>query len=209
MTLMENIQLVAFDCDGVMFDTEKANKAFYNHILNHFGKADMTDKQFSYASMHTADKVLAYLFEDESACAAARTYRQRISYIPFIKYMEIEPDLIPLLKRLRPKYKTALATNRTDSIERVLKEFDLVEFFDMVVSALDVEHPKPHPEALIKILTHYGIAPDQAVYVGDSELDEMAARAAGMYMVAYGNRSLKADFHIDHLGELEAILGKR
>ena len=206
---MENIQVVAFDCDGVMFDTEKANKAFYNHILNHFGRADMTDEQFVYASMHTAEKVLAYLFENGTACAAAWEYRQSISYMPFIKYMEIEPELKPLLKRLRPKYKTAIATNRTDSIEHVLKEFELTEFFDIVVSALDVDYPKPHPEALIKILEHYQIAPDQAVYVGDSELDEMAARAAGMHMVAYNNRSLKADFHIDHLAQLETILKER
>ena len=203
---MKNIQVVAFDCDGVMFDTEKANKAFYNHILNHFGYTDMTDTQFAYASMHTAEKVLAFLFEDEKAFAAAQTYRQSISYVPFIKYMELEPELIPLLKRLRPKYKTAIATNRTDSIDHVLKQFELAELFDMVVSALDVEHPKPHPEALIKILERYGIAPDQAVYVGDSELDEMAARTAGVHMVAYGNRSLDADFHIERLGELEAIL---
>ena len=206
---MKNIQLVAFDCDGVMFDTEKAKKAFYNHILNHFGYSDMTDAQFAYASMHTAEKVLAYLFEDEKAFADAQAYRQSISYVPFIKYMEMEPDLIPLLKRLRPKYKTAIATNRTDSIEYVLKEFELAKFFDMVVSALDVAHPKPHPEALVKILAQYGIAPDQAVYVGDSELDERAARAAGVYMVAYGNRALDADFHIERLGELAAILAER
>jgi HAD superfamily hydrolase (TIGR01509 family) len=203
---MEKIQLVAFDCDGVMFDTEKANKAFYNHILSHFGQSDMTDQQFAYASMHTADKVLAYLFNGEKGYKAAQKYRHSISYMPFIKYMEMEPDLIPLLKRLRPKYKTAIATNRTDSIDHVLKEFGLEAYFDMVVSALDVEHPKPHPEALLKILEHYRIAPHQALYVGDSELDEIAARAAGMYMVAYGNRSLQADFHIDHLAELAAIL---
>jgi len=206
---MKNIQVVAFDCDGVMFDTEKANKAFYNHILNHFGQADLTDQQFAYASMHTAEKVLAYLFEDNKTLAAAQAYRRSISYMPFIKYMEMEPDLIPLLNRLRPKYKTAIATNRTDSIDHVLEEFELAGFFDMVVSALDVDHPKPHPEALIKIFKHYRIAPDQVVYVGDSELDEMAARAAGVYMVAYGNRSLKADYHINRLGELTAILGER
>ena len=55
---MEKIKVVAFDCDGVMFDTEKANKAFYNHILNQFGRPDMTPEQFAYASMHTAERCL-------------------------------------------------------------------------------------------------------------------------------------------------------
>ncbi len=203
---MKNIKVVAFDCDGVMFNTEKANKAFYNDILNHFKLPEMTLEQYLYASMHTADQVLKYLFNNSNAYEAAQKYRQRMSYIPFIKYMEIEPNLRPLLKRLRPKYKTAIATNRTDSIGHVLAEFDLEKYFDFVVSALDVEQPKPHPEPLVKILRHYYIRPDQAIYVGDSELDEMAARAAGVYFVAYNNLSLNADFHINNLGELRKFL---
>jgi len=189
-----------------MFDTEKANKAFYNHILNRFGRPDMTPEQFVFASMHTAEKVLEYLFDDHETFEAAQKYRLRMRYVSFIKYMEIEPNLKPVLKRLRPKYKTAIATNRTDSIGPVLKEFGLGKYFDFVVSALDVDRPKPHPEPLLKILEHYQIAPDQAIYVGDSELDEIAARAAGLYLVAYNNRSLKADFHIKSLRELEKIL---
>ncbi len=191
-----------------MFDTEKANKAFYNHILNQFGRPDMTPEQFAYASMHTAEKVLEYLFDDHETFKVAQEYRLRISYASFIKYMEIEPNLKPVLKRLRPKYKTAIATNRTDSIGQVLKEFGLGKYFDFVVSALDVDQPKPHPEPLLRILEHYQIEPDQAIYVGDSELDEIAARAAGLYLVAYNNRSLKADFHIKNLAELERILAR-
>lgn len=203
---MMNIKVVAFDCDGVMFDTEKANKAFYNRILNHFGMPIMTPEQFSYANMHTAEKVLAYLMNDSERFEAAQAFRQEIGYLPFIPFMEIEPYLKPVLKKLRLKYNTAIATNRADSIDHVLKEFDLGAYFDFVVSALDVKRPKPHPEPLNKILEHYGLKPNQMVYVGDSELDEIAARAAGTYLVAYNNRSLDADFHINGLQELEEIL---
>ena len=35
---MKNIKVVAFDCDGVMFDTTKANIAYYNQILDHFDR---------------------------------------------------------------------------------------------------------------------------------------------------------------------------
>lgn len=203
---MMNIKVVAFDCDGVMFDTEKANKAFYNRILNHLGMPIMTPEQFSYANMHTAEKVLAYLMNDSERFEAAQAFRQEIGYLPFIPFMEIEPYLKPVLKKLRLKYNTAIATNRADSIDHVLKEFDLGAYFDFVVSALDVKRPKPHPEPLNKILEHYGLKPNQMVYVGDSELDEIAARAAGTYLVAYNNRSLDADFHINGLQELEEIL---
>ncbi len=143
---MMNIKVVAFDCDGVMFDTEKANKAFYNRILNHLGMPDMTPEQFSYANMHTAEKVLAYLMNDPERFEAAQAFRREIGYLPFIPIMEIEPYLKPVLKKLRLKYNTAIATNRADSIDHVLKEFGLGAYFDFVVSALDVKRPKPHPE---------------------------------------------------------------
>ena len=203
---MLNIKVVAFDCDGVMFDTEKANKAFYNRILNHLGMPIMTPEQFSYANMHTAEKVLAYLTTDPERFEAAQAYRKKIGYLPFIPFMEIEPYLKQVLKKLRLKYNIAIATNRTDSIDHALKEFDLGGYFDFVVSALDVKRPKPHPEPLNKILEHYGLKPNQMIYVGDSELDEIAARAAGTYLVAYNNRNLDADFHINGLQELEEIL---
>lgn len=204
---MKEIKVVAFDCDGVMFDTVKANTVFYNRILNHLGLPDMTPQQFEYASMHTADGVLAELVKDRKLYEAAQAYRQEIGYRPFIRYMEMDPHLKPLLKKLRPRYKTAIATNRTDSIDWVLDAFDLKRDFDYVVSALDVEHPKPDPELLQKILKRYRIRPEQAVYIGDSILDELAARAAGLHLVACRNKNLRADYHIDRLKDLEKILG--
>lgn len=204
---MHEIKVIAFDCDGVMFDTVKANKAFYNRILNHLGFPDMSPAQFDYANMHTADEVLAYLFTDKQALRSAQAYRHRTGYGPFIAYMEIEPHLKKLLKRLRPKYITAIATNRSDSIGAVLETFGLSEDFDCVVSALDVKRPKPDPEQLNRIMAQYHISPAQMVYIGDSELDEIAARAAGVRLVAYNNRDLNADFHIRNLREFEPIVG--
>ena len=208
MTSLENIRVIAFDCDGVLFDTELANKAYYNQVLNHFGKPDMTHEQFVYTHMHTADEAIAYLFKDAASIRAAQAFRKEMGYLKFIKYMEIEPHLKTLLKNLRPKYKTAIATNRSDTLDSVLMEHGLVDYFDLVVSSLAVERPKPHPDALIKILKYFGIKPHNAIYVGDSEVDEQAARAAGVPLVAYKNPSLTADFHIENLGELEEILSK-
>lgn len=202
---MNNIKVVAFDCDGVMFDTVKANTAYYNNILNHFGKPDMTPEQFTYSYMHTADEAIAKLFEDEKSFEEAQVFRKHMSYIPFLKYMEIEPHLKPLLKKLKSKYKTAVATNRTDTMKRVLIEHDLEEYFDLVVSALDVKNPKPSPDQLITILEHFNIEPSQLIYVGDSKLDEIAAKAAGISLIAYKNRSLDAEFYINSLKELENI----
>jgi len=190
---MKHIKIVAFDCDGVMFDTTESNTAYYNQILDHFGRPALTAAQFAYCHSHTADHAIANLFHDEEGFRAAQAYRKRMSYIPFLKHMEMEPYLKPLIEKLRPRYKTAVATNRSDTMDRVISEHGLEGYFDLVVCSSDVDHPKPHPDQLIKIIEHFRIEPYDSLYVGDSDLDEIAAKAAGMPFVAYKNRSLSAD----------------
>jgi HAD superfamily hydrolase (TIGR01549 family) len=202
---MQNIKVIAFDCDGVMFDTIEVNKAYYNHILNRFSQPLMTDAQINFVHMHTVDESMAHLF-DEQRLAEAQAFRKSIDYRPFLKYMQIEPCLKPLLKRLRPHYKTAIATNRTDTMDFVLAAYDLTALFDLVVTAKDVSNPKPHPEPLNKVLQHFNCAPDDAIYIGDSELDQIAALAASIRFIAYNNRSLEADYHITTLDEVKTIL---
>jgi HAD superfamily hydrolase (TIGR01549 family) len=203
---MKHLKVIAFDCDGVMFDTTRANMAYYNHLLNYFGKPSMTAEQFAYSHMHTLDESLSFLFDDPNLLDEVRAYRQRMNYAPFIKLMEIEPYLKPLLKNLQAKYKTAVATNRTDSIRSVLREHSLEKSFDLVITSVDVDHPKPFPDQLNKLLAYFKLEPWQGLYVGDSELDQKAARAAGVTFVAYRNPTLSADYYIENLKQLESIL---
>jgi HAD superfamily hydrolase (TIGR01509 family) len=100
----------------------------------------------------------------------------------------------------------ALATNRTISTRDVLAYFDLDRYFDLVVSAADVEYPKPHPGVMDRILTTFAVTPQQVVYVGDSAVDEQLAAATGVRFVAYKNPELKADHHITHFHQLYPIL---
>ena len=203
---MNPVKVVAFDCDGVLFDSEDANTAYYNHILRRFGRPDMTPEQVVYAHMHTADQVMAHLFPDRTLLDRANAARGEVGYLPFIKHMRIEPYLKMLLKLLRPKFKTAIATNRTNTMPHVLRAHGLEDQFDLVVTAQDVRNPKPDPEMLTTILTYFNIHPDEALYVGDSALDEQAAEAAGVHLVAYKNPALAAAFHIESFKELETLL---
>jgi len=203
---MKNIEIVVFDCDGVMFDTIRANTAYYNQILDHFDRQSMTVEQVAHCHSHTADQAIANLFNDEEGFRAAQSYRKSMSYLPFLKYMEMEPYLKPLIEVLRPRYKTAVATNRSDTMDHVISEHGLEGYFDLVVCSSDVDHPKPHPDLLIKVIEHFWIEPCNSLYVGDSDLDEIAAKAAGVPFVAYKNRSLSADYHIQSLKEIVEIL---
>ncbi len=189
-----------------MFDTERANKAYYNDLLSHFGRPPLTSDQFSYAQMHTVDEAIAYLFPDPHSFEAAQKLRKQTGYGPYLQYMEIEPDLIPLLKKYTGRLKLAVATNRMDTMHKVLAVHGIAAYFDLVVTALDVPHPKPHPDPLLRVLEYFHVAPDEMLYVGDSELDDLAARAAGVPLAAYDNTSLAGDYHITSLKELERII---
>lgn len=203
---MNGYKVVAFDCDGVLFDTEQANWAYYNHILRHFGRPQMTAAQFAYAHQHTLHESIAYLFNDPESIAAVYDYRETMDYGKFLKLLKVEPYLVQLLAKIKPKLKTAIATNRSDTMDRLLDAFELSDSFDLVVTSFDVRHPKPHPESLFKILDHFDIEPYQILYVGDSQVDADAAHAAKIPFVAFRNKALSTKYHIENLKQLEEIL---
>ena len=203
---MKNLKVIVFDCDGVLFDTEAANRAYYNHILKHFDKPAMTADQFVYAHQHTLNEAITHLFGNKESIAAVHAYRRTMDYSRFLKLLRIEPHLVPLLSKIRPRLKTAIATNRSDTMDRLLAEFDLAEKFDLVVTSFDIPRPKPHPDSLLKILSYFSIVPHQALYVGDSQVDADAAASAEIPFVAYRNKTLLTQYHIESLKDLEELL---
>jgi HAD superfamily hydrolase (TIGR01509 family) len=205
---MMNVRVVAFDCDGVLFDTLEANRHYYNHILEHFGRPAMNAEQLHFVHAHTIHEALEKLFEDDGLRQAAYDFRKTIDYGGFLRHLTMEPGLVELLDWMNGKFHTAIATNRTDTMKHLLREFRLSDRFDYVVTSLDVERPKPAPDPLLKILTHFNAGPHQALFVGDSEVDASTARAAGVPFVAYRNPSLSADHFIDRLQDLRPILDR-
>jgi phosphoglycolate phosphatase-like HAD superfamily hydrolase len=90
---------------------------------------------------------------------------------------------------------------------KVIEVHGLSGRFDMVVTSLDVDRPKPAPDMLGKILDTFSLSSCQAVYVGDSEVDESAASAADMPFIAFRNRTLKtAAAHVDRLSSIAGLL---
>ncbi|MDL2269453.1 HAD family hydrolase [Desulfosarcina sp. OttesenSCG-928-A07] len=203
---MKPPKVVAFDCDGVMFDSRNANQAYYNNLLHYVGLPEMTPEQAADSHMQTVDEALGHLIPDPETRKKADAHRKQMGYLPFLKLMEMEPDLVPLLHKLRPRYRTAVATNRTDTMARVLAENHIGHLFDLVVCANDVPSPKPHPDMLNKVAAYFSVMPQEVVYVGDSKVDEAAAAAAGVVFVAYRNPELRAIRHITHLAEVEDVL---
>jgi phosphoglycolate phosphatase len=203
---MPGVCVVAFDCDGVLFETLEANRHYYDHILQQFGRPRMNAEQLHFSHIHTVDQVIEHLIPDPAVRVAAHAFRRRLDYGIFLKYLTMEPDLLALLDWMAGTYKRAIATNRTDTMGRLLQEFDLAGRFEMVVTSKDVERPKPFPDPLLKILARFGAAPHQMLFVGDSIVDQRTADAAGVPFVAYRNPELRAIHHIRALGELKPLL---
>ena len=199
---MKKEQVVIFDCDGVMFDSRQANINFYNHMLAHFDLAPLREEQVAFVHMHTADESVRHIFQGTLHVDQALAYRLEMDYTPFIKDMVMEANLIELLELLKPNCGLAVATNRSNTIDEVLSWNGLSRYFDLVVSSLDVKNPKPHPESLLKILHFFDVRPDETFYVGDSSVDLETARAAQVPFIAYKNRGLHADYHVNHMMDI-------
>ncbi len=200
------LSLVIFDCDGVLFDSRRANQFFYNHLLTHFGALPLTKKGLNYVHTHTVTESIEFLFQDEAVRDQVHVYRENLDYTPFMRLMDMEPGLTDFLDFIRQGARTAISTNRTNTIGQVLKMFALDHYFDLVVSALDVSRPKPDPESVFKILDYFGVKPDSCLFIGDSEVDAQTASRAGVPLVAYKNESLTAALHVRGFSELKEYL---
>lgn len=199
-------EVIAFDCDGVLFDSKEANVRFYSHIMEHLGQAPVRPEQQEYIHMHPVRESLRFLVGDGSAFLTAWAYAQSIDFEEFNACLRPEPGVVDLLVATQTRYHTALATNRTVSTRQVLAHFQIEQYFDLVVSASDVSFPKPHPEIMEMIMDNFRVSPHQVLFVGDSQVDEGLARATGVFFVAYKNPNLQAHLHINHFQELQPVL---
>ncbi|MFQ5351467.1 MAG: HAD family hydrolase [Candidatus Binatia bacterium] len=201
------IKLVIFDCDGVLFESAAANIGFCNEVLRRAGEPPMdrraeksceamSSRQFFDAHYGGLPELRARLGEE-----ALKT-----DYDPFFKLMKPVEGLRSELAALRALYKTAMATNRGKTTTRVLEVFGLNDLFDFAVGALDVDSPKPSPSMLLSCLAHFGLGPDEAVYVGDQASDAEASLAAGIVFVGMGSVAASCDLVARRLSDLHAIV---
>jgi len=203
------IDCVIYDCDGVMFDSLDANRRLYLQIAQSIGRAPLTEEEVRYCHTHTVYDSLRYMFRENEALEkkAVEFLKKEINFKDFIVYLKMEPNLMETLAALKERgIKRAISTNRTTSMPHLMERYGLSPYFEMVVTALDVSNPKPHPESLEKILKAFNLVSHNVVFIGDSEVDRETALAAGVRFVAYKGGGLEADAAIDdHLALLDFL----
>ncbi len=70
--------------------------------------------------------------------------------------------------------------NFKEAAEIALKRFRLLKNVDFITGRRESPMLKPDPSGLQVILSHFGIAPNDAVYIGDADVDRAAGEAAGI-----------------------------
>ena len=204
---ISTLKAVVFDCDGVMFDTALANRKFYDEVLIAFGKQVLTQEQFRNVHMMTVNAAIEYLFPDLDDVGQVFEKIKSIGYAKFIPYMEREKGLKTLLAGLKERgLIRGIATNRTNTMDSVLVDNDMTSMFETVVTATDVENPKPAPDQLNKIMAQFELSPRQILFVGDSEYDQKAAQRADTWFIAFKQAGLDAHFHVRSMEEIGKLL---
>jgi phosphoglycolate phosphatase len=202
------IKLVIFDCDGVLFDSAQANIAYYNTVLDRLGLPPMTREWEQRVHFLASGQVYTEMFGAESALAAeAHQVARQLGYTPFFALMQPVAGMQDVLASLKASYRLAMATNRGSTVPEILRRFGLDQHIEFAVGIHDVEHPKPHPDMLVRCLEHFGVSPQAAVYIGDAKTDEQAATAAHVHFVAVGQCTWAAR-HVPSLVELPRELAR-
>jgi len=202
------LKCVIYDCDGVLFDSFEANTKLYNDLCASVGRIPLREEEMQYVHSHTVYEAIRFIFgkENDLEKKALESMKQ-VDLRNYIVYLKVEPHLFQILEKLKEKeILRVINTNRTTSMPHIMERFNLRPYFEMVVTALDVKNPKPHPESIEKIIAALQLKKEEAVFVGDSDVDKQTAESSGVTFIAYKNREIANDLFIeDHLDLLNLI----
>jgi len=192
-------QCVIYDCDGVIFDSLESNRKLYNDFCLHFGRPSLTEEELKYVHTHTVFEALHFILgRDAQQEKAALDFWKRIDILPYLDLLRMEPHLLETLDFLKDQgIIRAICTSRSTTMKPIMEKFRLEPCFEMVVTALDVKNPKPHPEGIEKIIAYFDLDRKKTIMVGDSASDQQAAQAAGILFAVYKNKEITGDFFIE------------
>lgn len=144
-------------------------------------------------------------------------YKQ--NYFDFINQSELYPFVEETLAELKQNsfFISLLTTKGQDQAEKIIRYFNLSDYFDHIMGRRIDMPVKPNPEPLIEICKTLKVKAEETLIVGDTELDITCGKRAGSLTcaVCYGYREResllkeKADFYIDSLSELIPFLNKK
>jgi putative hydrolase of the HAD superfamily len=105
-------------------------------------------------------------------------------YNPFA-YEALNGRMVRLARRLHRRYSTALLSNATPFLDRLLSDNGLTGLFDVVINSARVGLRKPDPEIYVLTLNQMGLPAEACLFVDDKERNTNVAQALGMQVVVF------------------------
>jgi pyrophosphatase PpaX len=174
-------RVILFDLDGTLIDSVRLILDSYHHTLASHGLPGRSDDHWL-AGLGTPLRVQFRDWAEDPAQIEAMilTYRE-YNLTHHDQRISAYPGVVDMVRTVRTSgRRTALVTSKNrEGAQRGLRVIGLDGTMEVIVGADDVVNAKPHPEPVHRALEALGIAPAEAVFVGDSLHDMHSGRAAG------------------------------
>jgi HAD superfamily hydrolase (TIGR01509 family) len=190
---------ILFDMDGVLVDSLDSWWKALNSALKRFKHQEITRDEFikTYWGHDLKANLKRLQLNPEVAQFCNITYGNHLDYI------KIYPDTKSTLRRLA-SYKKAIITNTpTDCARKILRKFEIEQYFKEIITSDDVVKAKPDPEIVFKACERLSVDAKTVVLVGDTESDVKAGQTAGCTVVGL---NIAADITIQKLFDLADLL---
>ena len=173
---------VLFDFDGTVFDSAEGITKSVQYALGKMGiEAELKDLMCFAGPPLDEMFSLRYGMSPEQAHRAVELYRERYTPIGWAECSPF-PGMHKLMGRLRKKgIKLAVATSKPRHFaQRILEKYDMQNDFDIICgSELDGTRGQKW-EVIEYALSQFGIAPSEAIMVGDRKYDVIGAKKCGV-----------------------------
>jgi pyrophosphatase PpaX len=208
-------KVLLFDLDGTLCDTDEMLIQSFFALYKKYRPAKIrTREELIYFSGPPIKKTLVDEFPDYTFEEIYKAFQEtsRELYLPYVKAFDKE---IETLKKLRKAgYLLGVVTNKGAPLTKYSLEVSHIDgLFDVVISADDVNAPKPSPLGIEKALERLAIAnKEEVLYIGDNDIDYETASNAGVdaMLVTWGPREIKcikaAKYAVSSYNELGGLL---
>jgi HAD superfamily hydrolase (TIGR01509 family) len=192
-------RLVVFDLDGVLVDSFQCWWRLLNDTLEAHGQRPLSEEEFLVCWGQDVEADRRRFFPDWTVERLIEHYtREFPRYAAWIRPMEGAQETLDRLEREGKRI--AVASNSPMAmVERLLELASLRHHVSWAAGVDLVPNGKPEPDLIEHVLREAGVSREEACYVGDSEFDARAARAARVHFIGYRR---EGDVRIESLREL-------
>jgi len=177
------IRAVAFDMDGLMFDTESLYSEVGRELMRRRG-FDYPD-DLCHAVMGTTPEVSFTTMINWFSLTETWQELQEESDAIYLELVKGGFDMMPGLPELLAEIerlglpKAVCTSSPPDLVEPVLAYYDMAPRFDFILTSADVVQGKPNPEMYLKAAARFGVEPEEMMVLEDSVQGTESALAAG------------------------------